>query len=717
MVEGHFLKPAGRHLLTIGRDLIQDQYAAIVELVKNSFDADASRVDVKFFVQKEKFTIVVEDDGHGMTKDTVINKWLVPSTDDKLKRKISPSGRNMQGRKGVGRYAASILGDSLLLETVDDSKKKTSIYVNWQQFEKAEYLSDVEVLVETSVSEEKKGTRLTIDGGLSYVTEWDDKQFIKLKYELKKLISPFKDTNSGISEHNNFDICLSFYGFDFIPDTEKEEIIEPYPIVELFDYKISGNLDRNGKGHFLYENQKSKNTLKEQIYIDLGRSTGCGSLTFDIRVYDRESEAIDQLIQRGLKDEQGSYLGKLQARQLLNEYNGIAVYRNGFRIRPLGDPEFDWLRLNDQRVQNPSLRVGGNQVIGYVQIESEELSNLEEKSARDGLKENSSYLRLKEISKDILEQLEQRRYGYRKKEGLGRKTLKIESALQKLFEFDELKDEIRNKLNKEGVDQNITDEIISKISDSEEKKNKIIVDVKNAVAVYQGQATLGKIINVILHEGRRPLNYFKNQISNFEFWATEFKTNLRQESLDEIIPIISGIGQNAKIFVNLFGRLDPLAAGKRGEKKKLFLLNELISIKGVFENELIQNHIECIISGNEDSSIYGWNQDLYAIFTNLIDNSIFWIKEKDSKNRKITIDIVTNGDQLAYIDYRDTGPGIERHLIESQLIFDPEFTTKKNGNGLGLAIAGEAATRNSLELKAFDSETGAYFRLQPITVE
>ena len=148
MIEGHFLKPAGRHLLTIGRDLIQDQYAAIVELVKNSYDADATRVDVKFFVNENKFTIIVEDDGHGMTKDTVINKWLVPSTDDKLKRKKSPSGRNMQGRKGVGRYAASILGDSLLLETVDDAKEKTSIYINWQAFETAKYLSDVEVLVE-----------------------------------------------------------------------------------------------------------------------------------------------------------------------------------------------------------------------------------------------------------------------------------------------------------------------------------------------------------------------------------------------------------------------------------------------------------------------------------------------------------------------------------------------------------------------------------------
>jgi signal transduction histidine kinase len=74
---------------------------------------------------------------------------------------------------------------------------------------------------------------------------------------------------------------------------------------------------------------------------------------------------------------------------------------------------------------------------------------------------------------------------------------------------------------------------------------------------------------------------------------------------------------------------------------------------------------------------------------------------------------VTDGKSLDYIDYRDTGPGIEPELIESEVIFEPQFSTKPNGTGLGLAIASEAAERNDLELKAFESEEGAYFRLQP----
>lgn len=68
-------------------------------------------------------------------------------------------------------------------------------------------------------------------------------------------------------------------------------------------------------------------------------------------------------------------------------------------------------------------------------------------------------------------------------------------------------------------------------------------------------------------------------------------------------------------------------------------------------------------------------------------------------------------DGVWYVDYQDTGPGIEADLLESGVIFEPEFTTKPGGMGLGLSIAGEAAQRNGLQLVALQSEEGAHFRL------
>ena len=89
------------------------------------------------------------------------------------------------------------------------------------------------------------------------------------------------------------------------------------------------------------------------------------------------------------------------------------------------------------------------------------------------------------------------------------------------------------------------------------------------------------------------------------------------------------------------------------------------------------------------------------------------MSQKKSEIREITIEFLTEESSLIHINYRDTGPGIESNLIESEVIFEPHFSTKPDGTGLGLAIAGEAAERNGLELKALEFEEGAHFRLQP----
>lgn len=698
------IRPAGRHILTIGRDLIQDPYAAIVELVKNAYDADASKVTVEFNnICDKKFQVIVSDDGHGMSNDTVVNKWMVPSTNDKQTRKISPSGRIMQGRKGIGRYASSILGNELFLETVCENKK-TSLYVDWGSFEKAEYLDDVEILIETKDSQETSGTKLTITGNEQSLSDWNEKQFDKLNSELKKLKSPIKDNTS---KDNQFDIYLYIHGFS--EQIDKEIKIEPYPLFELYDYKISGTINADGKGKLTYSLQKARNSTTENLDFDFGTRTQCGCVEFDIRVYDRESTAIDALINRGLKDESGNYVGKLEARRLLDQNNGVGVYRNGFRIRPLGDSDYDWLKLNEARVQNPSKKIGSNQVIGTVKIESEDISNLKEKSARDGLIDNEAYKNLIKLTQEVISKLEERRFLYRKQAGLSRPTLKIETEFEKLFSFDSLKADVQKTLKTGNVDTNITTSVLTAIDESEKEKNKIIQSIKETVAIYQGQATLGKIINVILHEGRKPLSFFKNQIPILNYYYEQY-SNGNAESLPEIANKMQDFSFNSNIIVQLFSKIDPLAAGKRGAKRSVNLKTELFSVWSIFNNDYQDISFE--VKEDTDTSLICWKQDIYSVFTNLIENSVFWIHEKNSKAKKIEIIIHTDDNEIQYIDYRDTGPGIEPSHIESGIIFEPEFSTKPHGTGLGLSIAGEAAKRMGFNLKALTSNTGAYFRLE-----
>lgn len=698
------IRPAGRHILTIGRDLIQDPYAAIVELVKNAYDADASKVTVEFNnICDKKFQVIVSDDGHGMSNDTVVNKWMVPSTNDKQTRKISPSGRIMQGRKGIGRYASSILGNELFLETVCENKK-TSLYVDWDSFEKAEYLDDVEILIETKDSQETSGTKLTITGNEQSLSDWNEKQFDKLNSELKKLKSPIKDNTS---KDNQFDIYLYIHGFS--EQIDKEIKIEPYPLFELYDYKISGTINADGKGKLTYSLQKARNSTTENLDFDFGTKTQCGCVEFDIRVYDREPTAIDALINRGLKDESGNYVGKLEARRLLDQNNGVGVYRNGFRIRPLGDSDYDWLKLNEARVQNPSKKIGSNQVIGTVKIESEDISNLKEKSARDGLIDNEAYKNLIKLTQEVISKLEERRFLYRKQAGLSRPTLKIETEFEKLFSFESLKSDVQKTLKTGNVDSNTTAAVLTAIDESEKEKNKIIQSIKATFAIYQGQATLGKIINVILHEGRKPLTFFKNQIPILNYYYEQY-SNGNVDSLPEIAKKMQDFSFNSNIIVQLFSKIDPLAAGKRGSKRPVNLKTELFSAWSIFNNDYRDISFE--VKEDTDTSLICWKQDIYSVFTNLIENSVFWIHEKNSKTKKIEIIIHTDDNEIQYIDYRDTGPGIEPSHIESGIIFEPEFSTKPHGTGLGLSIAGEAAKRMGFNLKALTSNTGAYFRLE-----
>ena len=711
------IRPAGRHLLTIGRDLIQDNYAAVVELVKNAYDADSSDVRVEFtaFPNHSGYTIVISDNGHGMSRNDVINKWMVPSTIDKLVASKSPAGRIMQGSKGVGRYAASILGNDLLLETVTPKGEKTTVFLEWKNFEDAKYLDDVEIPIKTERVFEPSGTRLTIHGDMRLLAEWDQKQFNKLRDELKKLKSPVSEVFSD----DEFLVRVTVNSFPGVENIE--ETVESYPLFDLFDYKISGSVKANGKCTLIYSCQKIRNIPDEQIAFDLSEetlfdtnsATGCGQLDIDVRVYDRDKDAIESLINRGLKDESGNYIGKNEARRLLNAYNGIGVYRNGFRIRPLGDPAFDWLQLNARRIQTPSLRIGSDQAIGYVQIESEEQSGLIEKSARDGLKENAAFDRLKEITTKVIGELEFRRLEYRRRAGLSRSSVKVEQELGKLFSSDELKRDVRAELVKSGSDNRTVNRIMHLMSEDDAVKNKIADDISKTVAIYQGQATLGKIIRVVIHEGRRPLSYFRNCIPHLIHWKESFQKTKDERTLERIAKIAEGILENMEFLVKLFRRLDPLAAGRRTAKQPLDLKKTIQGTLSVFEYEMKFKDVSADIIVPDGFKFSAWSQDIYVIFTNLLDNSLYWISQTEGVKRQITIEVLTAGNSLIYIDYRDTGPGIEPHLIESDVIFEPEFSTKPDGTGLGLAIAGEAAQRNGLELKVFESENGAYFRLQP----
>lgn len=736
--DGYYkIRPAGRHILSIGRDLIKDKYAAIVELVKNSYDADSSTCTVSLLpfqktIIKENeevlvkgIKVIIKDEGHGMTFNTVTDKWMVPSTDDKLTRENkgkSPKGRLMQGKKGIGRYSASIIGEDMVLETIDKNGELTTLYLIWEDFEKAKYLEDVDVLIENFKTDRPSGTEIIILGDEEHLNDWNEKQLKNLKSELKKLIPPIDRTIHKIDDDTeNFQIILELGDFPYENYSNKKETIEPYPLFDLFDYRISGSVTNDGIAKLTFENNRTNDEQEtiEPFHLNLNADINenfqsfCGEVKFDFRVFDRDPSSIDALIERGLKDPiTGESVGKREARIILDTYNGIGVYRQGFRIRPLGDAGFDWLSLDNQRVQNPSLKIGSDQIIGFIHIEQEDKSGLLEKSARDGLKETSEYFGLMEISKQVLKELENRRFLYRQKVGLGRSKRKIEDKIKGLFDFNDLQEKVNKELDSLGVEKTKREKITKLITAKEEKNNKIADELKQIIALYQGQATVGKIVNVILHEGRKPLGYFKNQIPLITEWNDELAVEYDKELLDKTIDRLSVIGEQGDIFTKLFEKLDPLSARKRNNKKDFNVREVIENVFDVFVSEFDSQNIILDIDCDINQMIFGWKEDYYMILTNLVDNSIYWLKNSKKSTKEISLKVYEDN-ELITIEYRDNGPGIDKKFIESEIIFEPEFSNRTGGGyGLGLAIAGEAIDRNGGILKAIYSNNGAYFKIE-----
>jgi len=708
------IRPSSRIINTIGKDLIKDVYAAIIELVKNSYDADSSSVDIILHYDKNKGLLktIVKDKGHGMSLDVITDIWLVPATSDKLVRKRSPKGRVLQGKKGIGRYAAGMLGDLLLMESTDTEHNLSKVLIDFNEITNAKFLSDVDILIETGDINNTSG--VTMEMTLSNLSEqdvlelWDTKQLEKLELELKKLKSPLiKNTD------DTFDITLEYIDMPFKKDTNeivsylnKQETVIPLPIVDYYDYRVHGLVDNTGKATIYYTNQNIENLKEEKIELQIDLESNkqyCGNIKIDYRVFDRDPESISRLLDRGLR----SYsVGKLEAKKLLDSMYGIGIYRDIFRIRPYGDQDYDWLDLDKDRVQNPSLVIGMNQIIGFIEIEQENLSNLQEKSARDGLIENSNFLGLQSIAKEILTKiLQPRRYSFRQKVGRGRKVNNVAEKIDNLFDFNT----IEKKVKSLGLSSDNEEKIILIIEQERKKKEKDLIDIKNTIAVYQGQVTLGRMTDVLLHEGRKSLRYLNEQLPRINKWNNEYlenkSTELKEKIKDRSLKTIS----HSNDLSNLFKRIEPFSKGRLPNKKETNIYDSINKAIVVYESKLEESHISLTNNIDESLTIFGREYDIYTAFVNFIENSIYWLNQSKTINKQIILKSEANN-QSILIEMNDNGPGISDEY--ANLVFDPGFSLKDGGTGLGMSIAAESLKRSSAMVSIGKGRSGTVLYIE-----
>lgn len=714
----HFFEPTGRLIMSIGKDLIKDLPAAVVELVKNSYDADATYVNITYERKDNSLEIIIEDDGHGMSTETVTGVWMVPSTDFKLREKKSPGGRIYQGQKGIGRYAASLLGNRLQLITVQDGIETNAIF-DWGQFNSDKKLSEIPIDIKSSVSTAPNGTKLIIchDDTSRLLESISENDVLRIEKELAKLLSSKIDFRIGVTYKN------------FYSDNQKNRSknIEHLVFSDAYHYQLKGIIDDKFNYNLEYTNfYNNEKKILEGSFIDsIGSSfVSCGTIYIDYRVYDKDAKGIE-LIKNFINGNQKNSFSKRDIKNMLIDQSGISIYRNEFRIRPYGDKGFDWLNLDSKRVQNPSLAIGSEQINGQIRIENEEDSGLKEKSARDGLYENLNFFTLERIALLALNLLEKERFKYRQKKDKGYKTLNLET----LFDLDPFRNRITHSIDK--VEHNITNapekakehfslfrnEIDKEVKLFEKEKEKDFSNVKRTIAIYQKHITLGGVISVVLHEGRKPLAWYNNKLPSMKRYISKLLDNNKiSESISsKLVNHIDKLSFEAKRLSKFFSTLDPLASNNVFRRKQVDIQEEIERVLDLFSTSIEERNIKIECSIELQSSINLIKEDLYMALTNLIDNAIFWVDYTHEAKKIIRIKAYQDINNTI-IEIIDNGPGMSSEDIKDGLLFVPGYSNKnkvieENGTGLGLSIAGMAIERNNGKLEAVDYNSGAFFRI------
>jgi signal transduction histidine kinase len=361
-------------------------------------------------------------------------------------------------------------------------------------------------------------------------------------------------------------------------------------------------------------------------------------------------------------------------RLILDDYSGVSIYRDGFRVHPYGERGLDWLSLDTRSRLNPTLRLANNQVIAAIRISREDNPGLIDRTTREGLVHNQSYESLQEWFKRVLALLEAERYAVRPREEAKPEEV---STLFEAFDMSEVVKEADQQLGKKHP-----------VAALVRKKD---VDIREGVQRLQEHysrmlmaAGLGQLVDVVIHEIGAPLGRVNRALSDLE----KAMVNMWGGPLDEnVTQRFTTLKAWLEQIYNLRERLIPKSAGRRGRASSFSVQEEIQGNLELYSSLLAKQNVTVERKWpSKPLVVHMSRSNLGQIIANLLDNSIYWLTRHhgDGKGGKIEIRL-TELKHGFRILFSDNGPGIPRG--DQARVFDAEFSRKPNGMGLGLFIA------------------------------
>ena len=656
------IRPRARLLRTIGAELISSEVVAVIELVRNCYDADASSVELVFRSPEDPENAVIEirDNGHGMDRDTLLGPWLEPATDHKRQNgrngtsgATSPGGRRRLGSKGVGRFAVQRLGDHLELRTrAPRSKTELVAQFDWQSLEQGAYLDQVRVpwREQKAVHLRNPGTHLRISALRNH---WTPERFEKLRLGLSRLVSPTMRDAFRIS------ICIN----------DSKEDVRPAIEAETAMYSVEGQIQPGGLAVMTYRDiNGAEEEWERRVLWPEDVDEKCGPFSFRINAWDLDSPALRHFL--GLV---GSPLGLRDYRKVIREHSGISLYRDGFRILPYGEPDNDWLRLDRRRVNNPTLRLSNNQILGTIHLTADRNPHLRDQTNREGLVTNEAYEHLQHVVLDLMGLLETRRFS-------ARRAMDIDWQRRSTS---------LPPVGDDGLDGHI-DSLVDRLANGTKAPDGAVEELKSAldqyrtatadaVRHYAGLASAGQLSGMVFRQIDHPLRQLRSELSLVLDDLSDSQPS--EDVLEDAWESVNRALQRIDTLERRIHKLDPLAVGGRGRRVSRHTTEEILAeVAEAFQDDFDKHGVSLDFRRSSRTEATTNREVVQHAFAILLDNALWFAQDSEEKNPIVKVRVTKPGFTVS-----DNGPGIPE--ADRETIFEPHFTTREGAHGLGLTIA------------------------------
>lgn len=730
----------------IGRENVSNLEGALIELIKNTYDADAKKCIVYYENSTDRLFII--DNGFGMNKDVLVKNWMTIGNSTKKDSIYTKSGRVNTGEKGIGRFALDRISEKCRMLTISKDECFEWI-VNWESFDSSEmitdtyaelndssdsiyeYLNDIEnkFLYEMLENEfAKTGTCFVLE---NLRDKWNEVVIERIRNSLKKLLPPmennifelfFFQSDIGVDDARILPDLLNEYDYKlhFEVDESSECLIQ----IHRNEFSFGTQFDRIMKNAEFSDNDCSyfndmliekKGQIKEFL-PGIQENVRIGSFSGDIYFY--------KLVLQAENQEKYYYKNFISKRTNFKELSGIKIYRDDFLVRPYGiygTTGYDWLDLSTRKAESPAAvshktgnwRVQANQICGQIRI-SRLNDNLPDKSSREGIVETYEFKLFRELVIRFIEKLEEdRQYVIRKLDKLykstvnGEKALKIAKEELNKFHFEDNKDKNNNNSNDEKKQ---TYENFHKAITYQEEQ---IQNLQEEMGLLRTLATTGIVVNTYIHE-------IKALTTQLNVGVKEAYACLEE---DNDIPSAKEELSKLRVLKDKFNSwfkvtIDAVEMDKRKRKKE--------NIGNIIQNSIIKwksvqnNKVDYLYEEEQEIDIRCFPFDFETIISNLITNSSTIFKNHKIDNPTIKI-VLGKKDDKFYIQYCDNGPGLcEAFKKEPQNILKYGVTDRRNANGevigtgMGLWIVDSIIQnyKGHIDLsKNIEEETGFYIDL------